>query len=155
MPEMAHAGEDHGEAVLVRRGDHLGIALRAAGLDHGGDAVHRGSVEPVAEREERIGGHHGALRLESLVGGLHRGDARAHHATGMPGADAGEPLPSLANTMAFDLTYLRTGQADVGYRQRLRRRHAPVANLQAPPAQAAVPSSRVCRRRPPFRLRIS
>jgi len=35
MPEMPHAGEDHGEAGLVCRRDHLIIPHRAAGLDHG------------------------------------------------------------------------------------------------------------------------
>ena len=36
--------------------------LRAAGLDDGLDAVFGGDVEAVAKREERVGGHHRALR---------------------------------------------------------------------------------------------
>jgi lysine 2,3-aminomutase len=35
VAEVAHAGEDHGEAALVRRCDHFPIAHRAAGLDEG------------------------------------------------------------------------------------------------------------------------
>jgi hypothetical protein len=33
VPEVAHAGEDHGHAVLVGGGDDLLVAHRAAGLD--------------------------------------------------------------------------------------------------------------------------
>ncbi len=39
MTEMAHAGEDHRQAVLVRGRDDFGVPLRAARLDHGRDAV--------------------------------------------------------------------------------------------------------------------
>ena len=38
MPEMPHAGEHHGDAVLVGGRDHLVVAHRAAGLDHRGGA---------------------------------------------------------------------------------------------------------------------
>ena len=33
MPEVPHAGEDHGHAVLVGRGDHFLVLDRAARLD--------------------------------------------------------------------------------------------------------------------------
>src|SRR5580698_466223 len=38
VAEMPDAGEDHGDAAFVGRGDDLGIADRAAGLDGGGRA---------------------------------------------------------------------------------------------------------------------
>ena len=34
MAEMAHAGQDHGQAGLVGGGDDLRVAHGAAGLDH-------------------------------------------------------------------------------------------------------------------------
>src|SRR5258705_506877 len=34
MPEVAHAGEDHGEALVVSGFDHLVVAYGATGLDH-------------------------------------------------------------------------------------------------------------------------
>ena len=54
VPEVPLAGEDHGEPALVRRGDDLGVADAAAGLDDGGRARLGDHVEAVAEREERI-----------------------------------------------------------------------------------------------------
>src|SRR5208282_3830337 len=54
MAEMPHAGEDHGEIMLVRRGDDFGVAHRAAGLDQGRDAQGRGRVDAIAERKECV-----------------------------------------------------------------------------------------------------
>src|SRR3546814_5944356 len=52
VPEMADAGEDHGEAVLVGGGDYLVVADRAARLDHGGGAgLDRGE----RSEERRVG----------------------------------------------------------------------------------------------------
>jgi hypothetical protein len=34
MPEVPHAGEDHGDAVLVGGLDHFFVAERSAGLNH-------------------------------------------------------------------------------------------------------------------------
>ena len=56
VPEVAHAGEDHGQARLVGGGDHLVVAHRAAGLDHrGGAGLGRGQ-QAVGEGEEGVGG---------------------------------------------------------------------------------------------------
>src|SRR5690606_6846463 len=49
VAEVTHAGEHHGDAVLVGRGDHLGVAHRAARLDHRLDARGRGGIDAVAE----------------------------------------------------------------------------------------------------------
>src|SRR5689334_25415904 len=51
VPEVAHAGEDHRHAVLVGGGDDFVVALAAAGLNDGLDAVLRGGVDAVTERE--------------------------------------------------------------------------------------------------------
>src|SRR5262245_35177393 len=45
VPEMPHPRKDHGDAEAVRRGDHLLVAHRSAGLDEGGRAVLRGFLE--------------------------------------------------------------------------------------------------------------
>ena len=52
---MAHAGEHHRDAALVRGGDHLVVAHAAARLDHGDRAVVGDDVEAVAKRKERVG----------------------------------------------------------------------------------------------------
>ena len=35
MPEVAEAGEDHGDVLFIGRGDHFGVAHRTTGLDDG------------------------------------------------------------------------------------------------------------------------
>ena len=60
VPEVAHPGEHHGEALLVRRIDHFLVAHRAAGLDDGGGAGFGGGQQPVGEGEEGVGGHDAA-----------------------------------------------------------------------------------------------
>jgi hypothetical protein len=44
VPEVADAGEDHGEAEAVGGGDDFGVADGAAGLDDGGDATDGGGA---------------------------------------------------------------------------------------------------------------
>ena len=78
VPEVADAGEDHRDAALVGRGDHFGVAHAAAGLDHGGGAVVGDDVEPVAKREESVGGDRRARERQAGVLRLDRGDARAN-----------------------------------------------------------------------------
>ncbi len=55
MPEVANAGKDHREALLIGGGDHLRVAERPARLDHGGRAGFRRGEEPVGEGKERVG----------------------------------------------------------------------------------------------------
>src|SRR5216684_2021779 len=73
MPEMPGAGEYHGDAVIVRCLDHLAIAHRAARLDHGGRTSLDRHHQPIRKREERVGGHHRALREGRRQTCLHRG----------------------------------------------------------------------------------
>ena len=54
MPEVAQAGEHHGEARRVGGGDHLVVAHRAAGLDDRRRARLRHHIEPVGEGKERV-----------------------------------------------------------------------------------------------------
>ena len=56
MPEMPYASEHHGDAMLVCGGDDFVIADAAARLDDGARAGVDDDVEPVAKREEGVGG---------------------------------------------------------------------------------------------------
>src|SRR5438046_7849859 len=61
MPEMAHAGEHHGYAVVVGGLDDFFVADRAAGLDHRSGAGLDAGQHAVGEREERVGSDDRAL----------------------------------------------------------------------------------------------
>ena len=54
VAEVAHAGEDHRQAVLVGRGDHLVVADAAARLDNRHRAIVGDDVEPVTKWKECI-----------------------------------------------------------------------------------------------------
>src|SRR3990172_11092651 len=94
MPEVPYAREDHRNAVLVGRPYHLFVPYRPAGLDDGGDAVLRGHVDVVPEREEGVRGHYRALDLEASVSGLLRGYPRRIYAGHLSGAYADRPAVS-------------------------------------------------------------
>ena len=51
VAEMARAGKQHRDAVLVAGGDGLLVAYGAAGLDDGRHAVGRQRVHVIAERK--------------------------------------------------------------------------------------------------------
>ncbi len=74
--------------MLIGGRDDLRIALAAARLDHGADAVAGGHVEVVAKRQERVRGHDRTGQRELLIGGLHRGEARGVHAAHLTCAHA-------------------------------------------------------------------
>ena len=65
MPEMSCASEYHDNAVFVGRRDHLFVAHRATGLDHGFGTGFREYIESVTEGEEGIGGDTGIVERES------------------------------------------------------------------------------------------
>ena len=56
MEEVAGAGEVHGDAGSVGRGDDFLVPDRAAGLHHSPDAGVDQDLQAVGEREERVGG---------------------------------------------------------------------------------------------------
>src|SRR3954462_15817979 len=87
VAEVAHAGEDHGDAALVRGRDDFRVAHAAAGLNHRGGARFGEDIEPVAEREECVRRHHRALEREAGGRGFHRGDAHAVDAAHLSCAD--------------------------------------------------------------------
>ena len=62
-------------------------------------------------------------------------------------------MPSFANTMAFDFTYLQTCQANSRSSSSVAEGARFVTTLS--PSRATMPVSRPCSSRPPFRLRIS
>ena len=67
MMEQAHAGEGHGDAVLVGGGDDVVITDRAAGLGNVLHAALAGAFHVVAEGEERIAAHsHAGLQYLPL-----------------------------------------------------------------------------------------
>ena len=85
---MPHAGEHHGDAVLIGGGDHLVVAHAAAGLDDGLGARLRECVEAIAEGEECIGGHRRAGEREFRALRLGCGDAHAVDPAHLAGTDA-------------------------------------------------------------------
>jgi len=52
MPEMAHAGEDHGHVVLIGGINHLCIPYGAAGMNYGYGSCLEGLIQAVSEGEE-------------------------------------------------------------------------------------------------------
>ena len=62
MPEVAGAGEDHGQAGRVGGRDDLVVAHRAAGLDDRGRPRLGRGQQAVGEREEGVGGDRRAPR---------------------------------------------------------------------------------------------
>src|SRR5690554_63121 len=67
---MAHAGEDHRDAVFVGSVNHFLVAHGAARLDDSGNARRRSGVDAVPEREESIRCHDRPLHFQAFVGGL-------------------------------------------------------------------------------------
>jgi hypothetical protein len=61
VTEVAHSGEEHGEAQAVGGSDDFGIALRSAGLDDCGGAGFRDLLDAVGKWEEGVGGCDGSL----------------------------------------------------------------------------------------------
>ena len=76
MPEMPHAGERHGDPGRVGGGDDVGVAHRAAGLDHRCRARLDRRDEPVGEGEEGVGGDDRTLRAGRRQPGGARGVGR-------------------------------------------------------------------------------
>src|SRR5713101_3223477 len=60
VQEVAHAGEDHGQAEPVGGGDNIGIAHRAAWLDHRRGARFRGFFHSIRKGKEGVGSDHSA-----------------------------------------------------------------------------------------------
>jgi len=103
MPEVPHPREDHRHAVFVGGRDDLLVANRPAGLNDGRDAGGRGVVDPVAEGEEGVGGHGGALHLETGVLRLDGGDACRVDAAHLAGPDPdGHAVLAVDDGVALD-----------------------------------------------------
>jgi hypothetical protein len=52
MPEMAHAGKDHGHVVLIGSVNHLCIPYGSAGMNYGNSSRLKGLIQAVSEGEE-------------------------------------------------------------------------------------------------------
>ena len=85
MLEVAHAGEDHSDVVLVALLDGVRIADRTARLDDGRDSGCCGSLDTVVKREERIRGHD---RADCFFTGFPDGDFKRADAVCLTGANA-------------------------------------------------------------------
>src|SRR3954466_2480397 len=85
VPEMPLAGEDHGDAVLVRRGDDFIIATGTARLDDCGNARLGRPVNRVIEREKCVCCEHAAA---SAITGFLEGDFDRIDAAHLAGAYA-------------------------------------------------------------------
>ena len=59
MLEMANSRKDHRQTVFVCRRDNFFVSDRTAGLNDRRNAVFRGFVHAVAEREKSIRSKHG------------------------------------------------------------------------------------------------
>ena len=89
VAEVAHSGEDHRHAVLVRRGDALRVTFGSAGLDDGPHPGAGGDLHPIGEREERIRRQGGASDGMAFALRVGNGDAYAPNPAGMAGAISG------------------------------------------------------------------
>src|SRR6185437_8290194 len=81
VPEVAHAGEDHGDAGLVGGGDHFIVAQRAARLNDRGGAGGHGGFETIGKGKERIRCDDRTLRRAGREAG------GASRFLGLPGGD--------------------------------------------------------------------
>src|SRR5690554_5057787 len=101
---MAHAGEDHGDAVLVGGVDDFLVTHGTAGLNHGGNTGFGGGINTIAEREERIRGHHRTLHFQVFVGGLDAGDLGAVNTAHLARANAdGAAGFGIDDSVGFDV----------------------------------------------------
>src|SRR5690606_31050927 len=88
MPEVAVAGEHHGQAAFVGGGDDFVVAHAATRLDDAGCAGVGHNVETVTEGEEGVGSHGSALHRQAGVLGLDGGDAGRVDTAHLAGAHA-------------------------------------------------------------------
>src|SRR5215510_3518606 len=129
MPEMTHAGEHHGEPLLVGGGDHLVVPHAAAGLDDRFRARLGHRVHAVAEREESIRGDDRSAEREPRVLGLDCRDARAVDAAHLAGADA-ERHAAAREDDRVRLDELRDAPGKQEIIELVRRRRAPRHDLE-------------------------
>ena len=92
VEEVPGPGQIHRDPRGLRGRDDLGVAHGAARLDHGPDARAGQHLEPVGEREERVGGAHSTQGL--LLARAGHGQARGVHAVDLAHADpdGGDPF---------------------------------------------------------------
>src|SRR5512143_125421 len=128
MPEMPHAGEDHGHAVLVGGFDDLVVAHRAAGLHYRADAALRGGIDAVAKRKVRVGRHGRAGERDLGFLGFQRSDACAHDAARLASADAERRAAARVHD-GVGLHELHDGPGELQVAQLLARRRAPRDDL--------------------------
>src|SRR5215212_6346846 len=87
VPELPLARENHGDLVLVRRRNHVGVAHGTARLDNGGDSRFCGLIDTIAKREESVRAHHRTVCVVAGEGRLVDGKKRGVDARHLSGAD--------------------------------------------------------------------
>ena len=85
VAEVAAAGENHRQPMLITSVNGFLIAFGPAGLDHSGHPVSSGEVRSVAKREECVGRQNRSL---SAWAGLLDGDSHRVESAHLAGADA-------------------------------------------------------------------
>ena len=147
VAEVTNAGGHHRNAAFVRRVDDFLIAHAAARLDHCDGARVGEHIETIAEREEGIAGATEPASVKPACSGLDLGDTCGSRRLIWP---APMPIvwPSLAKTMAFDLTKLRDGPNELHVLQLLRSRRLAGDDLQSADGSRRCVSA-LCTSRPP------
>src|ERR1700676_4290916 len=79
VPEVADAGEEHGQSKTVGGADYFGVALRASGLDDGGGSGLGDFFDAVGKRKEGIGGGDCAVQQELSLHGADLGRIYSAH----------------------------------------------------------------------------
>ena len=102
MPEMPLTGEHHRKARLIRRGDHLIIAHRAAWLDHRRRPRFSRRQQTVRKREKRIRRHNGAPKLQPFVGSLESAYASTDDSAHLARTDTAPRTDRLADAIALE-----------------------------------------------------
>src|SRR3954454_7110957 len=88
VPEVPSPREHHNRSGCLCSSDHLGVPLRAAGLDDPGDPARQRQLGPVGKGEEGVGGEHRPLQVVAEVPRLLERDPHRVHATLLSRADA-------------------------------------------------------------------
>ncbi len=112
MQEVAHVGEDHGQAEIVGGGDDFGVFDGAAGLNDSGGAGFCGVLDAVGEREEGVGGDDAALQRFLR---FHDRDFDGVDAGHLAGADAeGGGILGEDDGVGFDVLADFPGELEIG-----------------------------------------
>ena len=108
MPEVADAGEDHGQAQAIGGGDHVVVAHRPAGLNDSGGSGLGDGFEPIGKGKESVGGRDASLERQHS---FHGAEARRIDAAHLACAHTdGLPVTSIDDGIRLDVFRDRPGE---------------------------------------------